>query len=161
MNLDGCTAGTIYIQPQSTSALVDVPGTIALGESARNVYVYGPANNKGIKIKVTGKSAQFGPVCDTTNPGTVYLKSGTDLNATDFACGNVVSKPARGHMIIEEGAKVTVRNRFMNAYWSGVPGSRAVSLSPTAPPRRSASMPTRSIPLPSVSHRRSATATSS
>ena len=41
------------------------------------------------------------------------------------------------------------------------PCSRAVSLSPTAPPRRSASMPTRSIPLPSVSHRRSATATSS
>ena len=125
LNLDGCTAGTIYIQPQSTSALVDVPGTIALGESARNVYVYGPANNKGIKIKVTGKSAQFGPVCDTTNPGTVYLKSGTALNATDFACGNVVSKPARGHMIIEEGAKVTVRNRFMNAYWSGVPAAPA------------------------------------
>ena len=125
LNLDGCTAGTIYIQPQSTSALVDVPGTIALGESARNVYVYGPANNKGIKIKVTGKSAQFGPVCDTTNPGTVYLKSGTDLNATDFACGNVVSKPARGHMIIEEGAKVTVRNRFMNAYWAGVPSAPA------------------------------------
>ncbi len=125
LNLDGCTAGTIYIQPQSTSALVDVPGTIALGESARNVYVYGPANNKGIKIKVTGKSAQFGPVCDTTNPGTVYLKSGTDLNATDFACGNVVSKPARGHMIIEEGAKVTVRNRFMNAYWAGVPAAPA------------------------------------
>ena len=125
LNLGGSTGGTIYIQPQSTSALVDVPGTIALGESARNVYVYGPASNKGIKIKVTGKSGQFGPVCDTTNPGTVYLKSGTDLNASDFACGNVVSKPARGYMVVEAGAKVTVRNRFMNAYWAGVPASPA------------------------------------
>ena len=125
LNLGGSTGGTIYIQPQSTSALVDVPGTIALGESARNVYVYGPASNKGIKIKVTGKSGQFGPVCDTTNPGTVYLKSGTDLNASDFACGNVVSKPARGYMVVEAGAKVTVRSRFMNAYWAGVPASPA------------------------------------
>ena len=115
------SGGTIYIRPQSTSALVDVPGSINLGTSGRNVYVYGPANNKGIKIKVTGKSAQFGPVCDTTNPGTVYLKSGTDLTATDFACGNVVSKPARGYMVIENGAKVTVTSRFMNGYWAGVP----------------------------------------
>ena len=115
------TAGTLYIQPQSTSALLDVPGTINLGNSARNVYVYGPANNKGIKVKVVGMSGQFGPVCDTNNPGTVYLKSGTDLSASDFACGNVVSKPARGHMIIEEGAKVTVRSRFMTGYWAGVP----------------------------------------
>ena len=115
------TAGTIYIQPQSTSALIDVPGTINLGNSARNVYVYGPANNKGIKIKVVGKAGQFGPVCTTNGPGTVYLKSGTDLTATDFGCGNVVSKPARGYMVIEDGAKVTVTSRFMGGYWASVP----------------------------------------
>ena len=115
------TGGTIYIQPQSTSALIDVPGTINLGNSARNVYVYGPANNKGIKIKVVGKSGQFGPVCTTNGPGTVYLKSGTDLTATDFGCGNVVSKPARGYMVIEDGAKVTVTSRFMGGYWASVP----------------------------------------
>jgi len=115
------TAGTIYIQPQSTSALIDVPGTINLGNSARNVYVYGPANNKGIKIKVVGKAGQFGPVCTTNGPGTVYLKSGTDLTATDFGCGNVVSKPARGYMVIEDGAKVTVTSRYMGGYWAGIP----------------------------------------
>ena len=115
------TGGTIYIQPQSTSALIDVPGTINLGNSARNVYVYGPANNKGIKIKVVGKAGQFGPVCTTNGPGTVYLKSGTDLTATDFGCGNVVSKPARGYMVIEDGAKVTVTSRYMGGYWANVP----------------------------------------
>ena len=115
------TGGTIYIQPQSTSALIDVPGTINLGDSARNVYVYGPANNKGIKVKVVGKAGQFGPVCSTNGPGTVYLKSGTDLTATDFGCGNVVSKPARGYMVVEDGAKVTVTGRFMGGYWSGIP----------------------------------------
>ncbi len=115
------TAGTIYIQPQSTSALIDVPGTINLGNSARNVYVYGPANNKGIKIKVVGKAGQFGPVCTTNDPGTVYLKSGTELTATDFGCGNVVSKPARGYMVIEDGAKVTVTSRYMGGYWANVP----------------------------------------
>ena len=119
------TGGTIYILPQSTSALIDVPGTVNLGNSAKNVYVYGPANNMGIKVKVTGKSAQFGPVCNTTNPGTVYLKSGTDVTVTDFACGNVVSKPAQGHMIVENGAKVTITSRFMAGYWAGVPDTVA------------------------------------
>ena len=116
------TGGETHFQPQSTSTMIDVPGTINISQPSGITYVYGPEGNKGMAAKMNGAVTKVVVGTTTSRPGFLHLKSGTDLTVSgDFSTGGNASKPSRGEIVIESGAKVKVTGRLINAYYAGEP----------------------------------------
>ena len=116
------TGGEIYFQPQSTTTMIDVPGTINFGSIGQNIYVFGPVGNKGMKMKMVGTTtAKFAVGLNNTRPATLHLKSGTDITVKYFDIGGVGTAPGPGEVVIESGAKVTATSRVYVGCSTGAP----------------------------------------
>ena len=122
------TGGAIDIRPQA-AGMIDVQGDFVVNQSAGNVYAYGPNTNSdyGVALKMSGSVANVSVGLNSSRPGTLELKEGSDLTAKEFWTGNGGSGPLAGRVIIDHGAKVTVTtDSLRNGHWSGTPGSLAV-----------------------------------
>ena len=119
------TGGTWQFVSEGTSGVLDVPGVINFSQSSGITYVFGPEGNKGISAQLTGSIVKLVVGTTASRPGFLNLKSGTDLTLTgDFSTGGNASKPSRGEIVIESGAKVKVTGssgRVINAYYAGEP----------------------------------------
>ena len=117
--------GTCQFIVNGTSGILDVPGTININQAAGDTYVFGPAGNAGIKLKMVGTALRFCAGVPSDRPGLVHFKSGTDLTVTDFGTGGNNKSPAQGVIVIESGAKVTSTSRVLGGYWNTAPSKVA------------------------------------
>ena len=116
------TGGAIDLRPQS-AGMLDVAGPINVNQSAGNVYVYGPNVNAdyGIALTMTGSAATLSIGLNSSRPGTLRLKEGTDLTVKNLYLAENGTKACKGHLIIDQGAKVKVTDGVRNGHWSQVP----------------------------------------
>ena len=116
------TGGTWQFVVNGTAGALDFPGVININQSSDITYVFGPEGNKGVAVQMKGSIAKLVVGTTSTRPGFLHLKSGTDLSVSgDFSTGGNASKPSRGEIVVESGAKVKVTGRLINAYWAGEP----------------------------------------
>ncbi|MBO7683626.1 MAG: hypothetical protein J6T51_02745 [Kiritimatiellae bacterium] len=119
------TGGTWQFVANGTAGVLDIPGVININQSSGLTYVFGPEGNKGVAAQMKGSIVKLVVGTTSSRPGFLNLKSGTDLTLTgDFSTGGNDSKPSRGEIVIESGAKVKVTGssgRVINAYYAGEP----------------------------------------
>ncbi len=120
------TGGAIDLRPQTAGEL-DLAGPLNVSQSAGNIYVYGPNNNDeyGIAMKMTGSAATLSVGLNSNRPGKLRLKAGTDLTVNNLYLAEAGSKPCRGHLIIDQGAKVKVTGGLRNGHWQTAPDKAA------------------------------------
>ncbi|MBP5226306.1 MAG: hypothetical protein J6336_02875, partial [Kiritimatiellae bacterium] len=131
------TAGAFDLIPRVAGTIVDIPGPIVVNHSGDgNCYVYGPTNNVeyGLAVKLTGTFSRIGIGNTATRSGTLELKDGSDVTVKNLYTGDWGSSPARGRLIIDNGATVTVTENIRNGHWSGTPAdasTHAIEISGT------------------------------
>ncbi len=121
-NID-TTGGAFDIRPQA-AGIKNIDGTVNVNMTAGNLYAYGPNTNTeyGVAVKLIGTIPNMSIGLNSSRPGTLELKEGTDLSTPQLWTGNNGSGPCRGWVIIDPGAKVTVTSDSLrNGHWSGTP----------------------------------------
>ncbi len=120
------TGGAFDIRPQA-AGILDVGGTVNVDQSAGDTYVYGPnVNNEyGIALKLVGSVASMSIGLNSSRPGTLKLKEGSDISTKFLNLGDKGSTASRGRLIIDSGAKVTIREGgdVRNGHWHSAPAT--------------------------------------
>ncbi|MBQ8111606.1 MAG: hypothetical protein IJ146_00225 [Kiritimatiellae bacterium] len=122
------TGGAVDFRPQA-AGILDVPGIVTVNQTAGTTYMYGPNANAeyGIALQLMGSVNNFSIGLQSSRPGTLELKEGTDLSTKELWTGNGGSGPSAGRLIIDHGAKVSVTtDSLRNGHWSGTPGTVSV-----------------------------------
>ncbi len=102
-----------HILPRVAGQIVDVGGTVNIDQSdSKMTYVYSTTNNNefGIALKMVGTAGRLEVGINANRAGTLRLKEGTDLSVKYLMTGDNGSPASRGRVIIDPGAKVTVRS---------------------------------------------------
>ena len=106
------TGGDMLFRPQVSKVYEVGDISIDSPDSIGNIYVYGPAGtvgDYGIAAKMTGKMYHLA-VGGADGSATLRIKSGSDFSVQAIQTGaQGSSKALRGRLIVENGAKVTIR----------------------------------------------------
>ena len=106
------TGGDMHFRPQVSKVYEVGDISIDSPDSIGNIYVYGPAGtvgDYGIAAKMTGKMYHLA-VGGADGSATLRIKSGSDFSVQAIQTGaQGSSKALRGRLIVENGAKVTIR----------------------------------------------------
>lgn len=120
------TSGAFDIRPQA-AGILDVGGTVNIDQSAGDAYVYGPnVNNEyGMALKLVGSVASMSIGLNSSRPGTLKLKEGSDISTKCLYLGDKGGSASRGRVIIDSGAKVTIRSGgdVRNGHWHTAPAT--------------------------------------
>ena len=123
LNLGGNSS---YILPRVAGQIVDLAGTVTINQAdAGTTYVYSTTNNNefGVAMKMVGTVGALRAGLNTGRAGTIQLKAGTDVSAKFLSNGDGNAAPSRGRIIIDSGAKVTIRSGgdVRNGHWHTAP----------------------------------------
>ena len=125
LNLGGNSS---YILPRVAGQIVDLAGTVNIDQAdAGTTYVYSTTNNNefGVAMKMTGSVGSLRVGLNNGRAGTLQLKQGSDVSVKFLATADGGAAASRGRIIIDSGAKVTIRNGgdVRVGHWSTAPTS--------------------------------------
>ncbi|MBP5321989.1 MAG: hypothetical protein J6334_13510, partial [Kiritimatiellae bacterium] len=117
------TGGAFDVRPQA-AGIMDIGGTVNINQTSGNLYAYGPNTNNeyGVAMKLVGSLPTLSVGVNSNRPGTLELKEGSDLTVSSLCVGDAGSGPSRGRLVIDQGAKLTVKENFRHGHWNGTPG---------------------------------------
>ena len=125
LNLNGNSS---YILPRVAGQIVDLTGTVNIDQAdAGTTYVYSTTNNNefGVAMKMVGTVGALRVGLNTGRAGTLQLKEGSDVSAKFLATADGGAAASRGRIIIDSGAKVTIRSGgdVRVGHWHTAPSS--------------------------------------
>lgn len=125
LNLGGNSS---FILPRVAGKIVDVPGTVNVDQTdAGTTYVYSTTNNNefGVALKMVGTVGALRTGLNSGRAGTLQLKEDSNISAKYLSTGDGGAGPSRGRVVIDGGAKVTIRNGgdVRVGHWSTAPVS--------------------------------------